>query len=347
MPADTRTGGLPTSGDDLSQGRDNRTENTKAMQQPHEIIRVNSLRAWLLATRPKTLSAAAVPVIIGIALAVRTVGWVCLPLLPAVLCLLFAWLMQIDSNLINDYFDYVRGNDDRDTRLGPKRACAEGWVTLPAMRLSIAVTSVAACLAGLPLIAYGGLEMVAVGAVCVVCAFLYTTFFASKGLGDVLVVVFFGMVPVYFTWYVLMPIYWQDFNMYVLVAGFCCGLVIDTLLLVNNYRDRDNDKASGKITLVVRVGAETAERLYWFLPLMAGLMLFGFLVLDGDTPWWKAVGFILLSLVYYVPHQMATRKMADIGKGRELNKVLGMTARNIFVYGLVTAAQILLFCHIV
>lgn len=316
------------------------------MQPTHEIISVNSLRAWLLAMRPKTLSAAAVPVIIGIALAVKTIGWVCLPLLPAVLCLLFAWIMQIDSNLINDYFDYVRGNDDRDTRLGPKRACAEGWVTLPAMRLAIAVTSVAACLVGLPLIAYGGFEMVVVGAVCVVCAFLYTTFFASKGLGDVLVVVFFGMVPVYFTWYVLMPIYWQGFNMYVLVAGFSCGLVIDTLLLVNNYRDRDNDKASGKMTLVVRLGAETAERLYEFLPLMAEFMLFGFLVLDGHTPWWKTVGFILLALFYFVPHQLTTRKMADIGKGRELNRVLGMTARNIFVYGLVAAAQILLFCNI-
>lgn len=89
------------------------------MQPTHEVISVNSLRAWLLAIRPKTLSAAAVPVIIGIALAVKTIGWVCLPLLPAVLCLLFAWLMQIDSNLINDYFDYVRGNDDRETGWAP------------------------------------------------------------------------------------------------------------------------------------------------------------------------------------------------------------------------------------
>lgn len=316
------------------------------MEPTKEIIRVNSVRAWLLATRPKTLSAAAVPVIIGVALAVKAIGWVCLPVLPAVLCLLFAWFMQIDSNLINDYFDYVRGNDDRETRLGPKRACAEGWVTLPAMRMAIAITSVGACLVGLPLIAYGGREMIVVGAICVVCAFLYTTFFASKGLGDILVIVFFGIVPVYFTWYVLMPIYWQGFNIFVLVAGVCCGMVIDTLLIVNNYRDRDNDKACGKMTLVVRLGTEATERLYELLPVMAILFLYSFLVLGEDTPWWKTVGYILLCLFYMVPHQRTTRRMADIGKGRELNKVLGMTARNLFIYGLVTAAQILLFCNI-
>ncbi len=316
------------------------------MQPTNDIIRVNSLRAWLLATRPKTLSAAAVPVLIGIALAVKTIGWACLPVLPAVLCLLFAWFMQVDSNLINDYFDYVRGNDDRDTRLGPKRACAEGWVTMPAMRVAITITSVAACLVGLPLIAYGGREMVLVGAVCIVCAFLYTTFFASKGLGDVLVIVFFGVVPVYFTWYVLMPIYWQGFNIYVLIAGVCCGLVIDTLLLVNNYRDRENDKACGKTTLVVRLGAKSAEKLYETLPLVAEICLYSFLVLDGNTPWWKTVGFVVLGLLYFAPHQMTTRKMIAIGQGRELNKVLGMTARNLFIYGLVTVAQILLCCNI-
>ncbi len=316
------------------------------MQQTDDIIPINGWRAWILATRPKTLSAAAVPVIIGIALAVKTVGWICFSVKPAILCLLFAWLMQIDSNLINDYFDYIRGNDDRNTRLGPKRACAEGWVTLPAMRKAIAATSVAACAVGLPLIAYGGREMVIVGALCVVCAFLYTTFFASKGLGDLLVIVFFGIVPVYFTWYVIMPFYWQEFNVYVLIAGVCSGMVIDTLLIVNNYRDRDNDLASGKITLVVRIGERAAENLYQGLPILAEIILYSFLVIGETTPWWKTCGFVALGLLYIVPHMTATRKMIDICKGRALNAVLGMTARNLFIYGLVTAAQILLFCKI-
>lgn len=316
------------------------------MQPTNEIIHTNGFRAWILATRPKTLTAAAMPVIIGMALALKTVGWTCFSVLPATLCLLFAWIMQIDSNLINDYFDYIRGSDDRDTRLGPKRACAEGWVTLSAMRVAIAITSLAACAVGLPLVAYGGQEMVMVGVVCVACAFLYTTFFASKGLGDVLVVVFFGIVPVYFTWYVIMPIYWQYFNIYVLIAGVCCGMVIDTLLIVNNYRDHDNDLASGKITLVVRIGTQAAEKLYQSLPYLSEIILYCFLVLGENTPWWKTCGFVVLGLLYIVPQEMTAKKMIGLGKGRALNTVLGMTSRNLFIYGLVTAAQILLFCKI-
>lgn len=307
----------------------------------NDTIQTNSMKAWLLAARPKTLSAAAVPVIIGFALALKTVGWREFQVVPALLCLLFAWLMQIDSNLINDYFDFVRGNDDRETRLGPKRACAEGWITLPAMRWALAITSVSACVVGLPLIAYGGWNLVGVGALCVVFAFLYTTFFASKGLGDVLVVVFFGLVPVYFTWFVIVPAGHQAFNLSVLCIAIACGMVIDTLLLVNNYRDRDNDKACGKITLAVRLGERATPLVYRYMPYCAELWIFQTLILGEDAPLWKVVAFVALAAVYLIMHDTTARKMVAIGKGRELNAVLGMTARNLFVFGLVTAAQIL------
>ena len=84
-------------------------------------------------------------------------------------CLLYfvfslPFLMQIDSNFINDYFDCLKGNDDRATRLGPKRACSEGWITLPAMRIGLVVTSLLASLVGIPLIFFGGWEMILVGA---------------------------------------------------------------------------------------------------------------------------------------------------------------------------------------
>ena len=98
-------------------------------------VAVNSLKAWILAARPKTLTSAAVPVLLGIALARGCMYEI--KVLPAVLCMLFAFLMQIDANLVNDYFDFMRGNDD-ETRLGPKRACAQGWVTCSAMRTGMA-----------------------------------------------------------------------------------------------------------------------------------------------------------------------------------------------------------------
>ena len=111
------------------------------------IIKTNSLKAWLLAARLKTLSGAAVPVMIGAALAWQDAkqydgdvfSWTA-----ALLCLLFSFAMQIDANLINDFFDFVNGSDDAETRLGPRRACAQGWVTLDAMKKAIALTTCAA-----------------------------------------------------------------------------------------------------------------------------------------------------------------------------------------------------------
>ena len=103
-------------------------------------VKTNSIKAWVLAARPQTLSGAAVPVMIGAGLAWTEAGsdmhW-----LPALLCLLFAFVMQIDANLINDYFDFQRGNDDAATRLGPLRACSMGWITPKIMLRAIIITN--------------------------------------------------------------------------------------------------------------------------------------------------------------------------------------------------------------
>ena len=156
-------------------------------------MRTNGLKAWFLAARPKTLTGAAAPVIMGGALAFQYVGHLnCLPFL---LCLLFAFVMQIDSNLINDYFDFRKGTD-REDRLGPERACAQGWVTPKAMRVAITLTTGLACVLGLPLIFWGGYKLILVGALCVLFCFLYTTCLSYRGYGDLLVLVFFGIVPV-------------------------------------------------------------------------------------------------------------------------------------------------------
>ena len=133
-------------------------------------VRTNSWKAWLLAARPKTLTGAAVPVFIGCGLAYADQQ---LQLIPAFICLLFAFLMQIDANLINDYFDFKKGTD-REDRLGPERACAQGWITLDAMKKGIILTSITACLIGSVLLLYAGWEIIPVGLLCVLFAFLYT-----------------------------------------------------------------------------------------------------------------------------------------------------------------------------
>lgn len=293
-------------------------------------IHTNSLRAWMLAARPKTLTGAAVPVMLGCALAAADGSF---SLLPAVLCLLFAFLMQIDANLINDLWDYLKGSDGED-RLGPERACAQGWITSRAMRRGIAVTTVAACATGCGLLFYGGWWLIAVGALCVVFAFLYTAGpypLAYHGWGDLLVLVFFGFVPVGCTYYVLSGGWtWQAG-----ILSAACGLAIDTLLMVNNYRDREQDARSGKRTLVVRLGERAGSRLYLALGIAATLLCLT-LFYDGRT--WTA----LLPLLYLAPHIAAWRRMVRINRGRELNAILGATSRNILLFGILLSIGLLL-----
>lgn len=293
-------------------------------------IRLNSAKAWLLASRPKTLTGAAVPVMIGLAFAGRDLGASDFGWLPALLCMLFAFVMQIDANFINDYFDFVRGNDD-ETRLGPRRACAQGWISPGAMRRAIIITTAIACCIGLPLVLNGGLEMILVGVFCVLFCFLYTTTLSYLGLGDVLVLVFFGIVPVCVTYYLQT----EHFTIEVFAASIACGFVIDTLLLINNYRDIDNDIKAGKKTLVVRVGADAGRTAYLYSGVMAVVigLLFAF---EGH------IFAFALPVLYLIPHYAAYRKMVRINKGKALNMVLGDTARNMFIYGLLLSAGILL-----
>jgi len=295
-----------------------------------EDVKTNSMRAWVLAARPKTLTGAAVPVLIALALAWTDIGGEQFLWPPALLCLLFAFIMQIDANLVNDYFDFKKGTDD-EQRLGPKRACAQGWVTLKAMRTAIALTTVAACLVGLPLVYYGGYDMVAVGVLCVLFCFLYTTSLSYLGLGDVLVLVFFGIVPVCATYYIQT----HTATLEVLTASIACGLVIDTLLVVNNYRDRDNDRRTGKMTLVVRIGSKASEWL--FLALGIAACTLG-LVFAAYGHLWAFV----LPLAYLALHVATWRRMVAIHSGQRLNGILGTNARNMFVYGILVAIGLLL-----
>lgn len=295
-----------------------------------EIIRKNSFKAWLLAARPKTLTGASVPVMIALAMAYTDLQGNGFRIIPAVLCALFAFVMQIDANFVNDYFDFISGKDD-EQRLGPPRACAMGWIDVAKMKVGMIITTVIACIIGLPLVVYGGVEMILVGALCVVFCFLYTTLLASRGLGDLLVLVFFGIVPVCATYYLQT----DTCTWIVFLASLACGLVIDTLLVVNNYRDIDNDRRAGKKTLIVMIGADKGRLLYLWLGIIASLMGVMFAVYGQ---YWTP----LLPTVYLIMHIATYRRMVKIGSGRQLNLVLADTARNMFVYGLTLSLGLLL-----
>lgn len=316
-------------------------------------VKTNSFRAWWLGIRPNTLTGAIAPVLVGIAFAIVDTPATGLGslLVPGLLCLLFAMLMQTAANLINDYVDFLKGTD-RDDRLGPERAFSQGWITQRAMRRGIGIITLLACVVGLfVMFCHAQYELLLVGVLCVAFAFLYTTHLSYLGWGDLLVVIFFGLVPVACTYYVLTD---GGFTTPVLLTALAIGLVTDNLLMVNNYRDRNQDPISGKRTIVVHIveamvrkygeteGRIRGERLcvniYLWLGIVAIILSWAALCLQPTTPAYIPP----LTLIYLPLHLHGYRLLRTI-EGYALNRVLGMTARNIFIFGILLVIHILLF----
>ena len=228
-----------------------------------------SLEIWLEATRPKTLPAAVAPVLLGTAMAQHLGD---LQALPALFCLGFAVLVQIGTNFANDYLDGVKGTDT-DARLGPRRAVATGLVAPEAMKwATIGILALAFCL-GLSLILYGGWWLLVVGVSSVICAWIYTGGpypLAYNALGDVFVVIFFGLIAVGCTFYVQAG----QITLAVLLLGLACGLIVNNILVVNNYRDIEEDRLANKKTLVVLLGRRWALLQYGLSLTLAGVVLF-------------------------------------------------------------------------
>lgn len=253
--------------------------------------RTPALRAWLLATRPKTLPASVIPVAVGGALAATTpVGfswwhWVG--------CLVGALLIQVAVNFANDAFDGISGADAPD-RLGPARAVAQGWITPRAMFVATGIVLALALVIGCVLADRGGWVILALGLVSLVCALAYTGGpfpLAHHGLGDVFVLVFFGHFAVLGTaWIQVAPLVaWNPDGALVglpvawWVAATAVGLQAAAILCVNNVRDRVTDARVGKRTLAVRLGDRGGRILY---ALMQGAAAACWIVLAWAwTPW--------------------------------------------------------------
>jgi 1,4-dihydroxy-2-naphthoate octaprenyltransferase len=307
------------------------------MKEPNN-IKTNSLQAWLLAARPKTLAAAVVPVLVGCALAYHyyEFQWI-----PALACLFFAMLMQVAANLINDLFDYLKGCDGED-RLGPLRATAQGWISKSAMKKGIFLTVLLACTVGSTLIFYGGWEMIPVGCLCAVFACFYTSGpypLAYNGLGDVAVIVFFGLVATGFTCYVQTLF----FTPAVIFSGLATGMVVNTLLVLNNYRDRDTDRNAGKRTVVVRFGEPFGRYLYLFSGVSAVLIVCIVFTFEKDTAFtFKNTLIPILILPYLIPHFFTWRKIGQIRVGKALNSLIGETSRNMLFFALLLSFGLML-----
>ncbi|MGN0223162.1 MAG: 1,4-dihydroxy-2-naphthoate octaprenyltransferase [Muribaculaceae bacterium] len=215
------------------------------------------LRAWIEAMRLRTLPVSAAGVLTAIALNLRHHN---LHLTPAILCLIFALLAQIASNFANEYFDYRAGRD-RAGREGPRRGVTEGDLTPRAMLAATLLTLAAACAIGLTVMAYAGWWLVPVGVAVALGVFAYSAGpypLSTHGLGEVAVILFFGLVPVGLTYYISAGSCPAE----VWRAAVAVGLMGANVLIVNNYRDVDDDRAVNKLTLAVRFGRPAMRLLY-------------------------------------------------------------------------------------
>ena len=229
------------------------------------------------AARPRTLPASVAPVLVGTAAATRDgvlVG-------RFALAFAVALLLQVAVNYANDYFDGVRGVDTHE-RVGPRRAVAAGLVTPDQMRTAMLVTLALAGLAGLALAALAGWELLLVGAAALLATLGYSGGprpYASVGLGEVFVFVFFGVVATVGSAYV------QDerLTLVPVLASLPMGFLATALLVVNNLRDIPTDAAVGKVTLAVRLGDSRTRRIYVGLVAAAVLALVPIVAVTGEV----------------------------------------------------------------
>lgn len=269
--------------------------------------------------RLRTLPVSVAGVICAFAYAAmsQTVDW-----LPGVLCLLFAVLAQIASNFANEYYDYKSGLD-KAGRVGPRRGVTEGDITPAEMKYATFGVLGVACAIGCSLIYWGGWWLIAVGILIAVGVLAYSTGpypLSHHGLGEIAVVFFFGIIPVNMTYYLMCGVWtWQ-----VALASLSIGLLGANVLIVNNYRDMDDDREVGKRTLCVIFGRKVVSILYLINGIVAILL---------TTKTWLDLDSIYMpvaSVVFIFSMWKNLRRKS----GSQLNSLLGETAMFMLAYTL-------------
>lgn len=283
------------------------------------------IKIWLECFRPRTLPVSLSGVIIAIGLAKwhQHFQWI-----PAMLCLAFALLAQIASNTANEYFDYLQGTD-KPGRVGPRRGVTEGDIKPVTLRNVTFGLLAVACIVGCCLIPYGGWWLLPVGIIIALAALAYSTGpypLSYHGLGELTVFIFFGIVPVNLTYYVMA----LRFDPLVLLFSIAIGLMGVNVLLINNYRDVEDDRAAGKKTQTVMRGRPVTAFAYLLngYTAMAILAVFWFMI-----AWFKVLPLwaLLIPVLYLVMHTTTWYKLRH-RDGSALNPLLGETARNMLIF---------------
>ncbi len=292
---------------------------------------MKQVRIWLEAMRLRTLpvSMSGVLMAIGITAWQGRFNWK-----PAVLCLVFALLAQIASNFANEYYDYKKGTDKKG-RVGPRRGVTEGDIKPTTLRNVTYLTLAAACAVGCCMIPYGSWKIIPVGMLIAIFVLAYSTGpypLSYHGLGELTVFIFYGVVPVIASYYVIAN---QSFDALAVLASMTIGFMGVNVLLINNYRDMDDDKEAGKNTAVVLFGRQLAAMAY----LINGFMAIGML-----TPLWIIVFFgdklimpkwtFIAPALYLACHVVIWTKLTHC-HGSKLNPLLGLTAINMLIFTII------------
>ena len=290
----------------------------------------SKFQSWILASRPRTLPAALVPVMVGSALAIYQGIF-----FPAysIIALLCSILIQIGTNFTNDLYDFLKGTDTEE-RKGPLRVLASGLISVKEMKWGIFLVFFTAFLLGLYLVYSVGLVILWIGILSIIAGLAYTAGpfpLAYNGLGDLFVFIFFGIVGTVGTYY----LHSQQFTFLAFLISLPVGALITNILIVNNYRDIEEDKTAGKNTLAVLLGREFSRYEYVFFILISFFVPF-LLHFKYDFNIWIFLPYITL------PIAITLVKMIFALTGIQLNKTLELSAKFSAIYGLLLSIGIVL-----
>jgi len=282
----------------------------------------NKLNSWLLASRPKTLLAGVIPVMVGSALAISSGKFY--PLI-SIIALFCSVLIQIGTNFTNDLYDYLKGADTKK-RKGPVRVLASGLISVKEMKIGIAAVFGLAFLLGLYLVYSSNTVILIIGVVSIITGILYTAGpfpLAYNGLGDLFVFIFFGIVGTMGTYY----LHVKEFSLLSFLVSLPVGALTTNILVVNNYRDIEEDKAANKKTLAVLFG-KVFTRWQFIILIILSYLTCLVLYLNFDYTFWIFLPYFTL------PITVLLIRMLYKFKAEELNKTLELTAKFAGLYGL-------------
>lgn len=281
----------------------------------------SKFNSWILASRPKTLLAAFVPVMVGSALAINQnkFEWHL-----SAIALLCSILIQVGTNFTNDLFDFYKGADT-DKRKGPVRVLASGLITINEMKTGIAAVFGIAFILGLYLVYTSGLLILLIGVLSIIAGITYTAGpfpLAYKGLGDAASFIFFGLVGTVGTFY----LHTNEISLIAVMASIPVGALITNILVVNNFRDIEEDKAAGKNTLAVKLGKTFSIYEFIFFNVISFIVPL-VLYTQYHLGYWIFLTYTLIPLAFFLTRMLYTLN------GTQLNKTLELTAKFSAMYG--------------